>query len=333
MYFKRFIFDKDALKTSYGSKLYKEMQERGLSPEIRKGKESIIEGDNPQLIYREGKRTLLIGSRSPSKFENCRPSAHYQLPITSGCPGLCEYCYLMTRTGENSYIKLNSNLEHIYEMINKYIKEGNGNKILFELSASSDPVPFEEPTEIVSTMINYFGNKENTGLRICTKFEPTESILTAKHNNNTDFRFSMNTPYVIDSYEHSTPSLDRRIIASKKIYEANYKLGIMIAPVFIYDNWKDDYSNMLDKIEAFLGDNIVSFEVVTHRYTNKARETIQKIFPETTLDMEDENRKFKMGQFGYGKYVYSKDNMNIVKEFFAHEIEKKFPSAKLLYVV
>src|SRR3712207_8832628 len=51
----------------------------------------------------------------------------------------------------------------------------------------------------------------------------------------------------------------------------------------------------------------IIFEVISHRYTTKAKNRILEIFPETTLPMEDEDRKFKYGQFGYGNMFILKD--------------------------
>ena len=41
-----------------------------------------------------------------------------------------------------------------------------------------------------------------------------------------------------------------------------------------------------------------------------------QIFEETKLPMDDEKRTYKYGQFGYGKYVYSKETMAEIKELF-----------------
>jgi spore photoproduct lyase len=334
MYFDRFIFEQAALKTEYGKQLFSSLIKKGLSPEIKQGRSAVytIE-ENKRHAFGEGKRTLIIGSRSPSKFENCRPSADYQLPVFTGCPGLCEYCYLMTRMGEQPYVKLNANIVNVLTNITKYIEENMPKTTSFELSASSDPLPFEEPTGIVSFIINHFASLPNGRLRICTKFEPNADILKANHNGHTDFRFSINTPGVIDSYEHVTPSLDRRISAAKNIINAGYKTGIMIAPVFLDDDWKNDYAKLIENLKSNLGSGVSTFEVVTHRYTTKAKETINNIFPQTKLDMDDEKRKFKMGQFGYGKYVYDSEKIKQVKEFFSSEISKQFPDSELLYVV
>ena len=32
--------------------------------------------------------------------------------------------------------------------------------------------------------------------------------------------------------------------------------------------------------------------------------------------MDDQERKFKYGQFGYGKYIYTKEQLDDMKEFY-----------------
>ena len=77
----------------------------------------------------------------------------------------------------------------------------------------------------------------------------------------------------------------------------------------------------------------IIFEVISHRYTTKAKNRILEIFPETTLPMTDEDRKFKYGQFGYGKYIYSKEQLAEMKEFFITHIKEVFPNSIVKYVI
>ena len=75
------------------------------------------------------------------------------------------------------------------------------------------------------------------------------------------------------------------------------------------------------------------FEVISHRYTTKAKNRILQIFPETTLPMEEEDRKYKYGQFGYGKYVYTPEQLKEMKEFFKTEIKDAFPESIIRYII
>ena len=49
--------------------------------------------------------------------------------------------------------------------------------------------------------------------------------------------------------------------------------------------------------------------------------------------MNDEERKYKYGQFGYGKYVYNKEELSDMKEFFQKEISEIFPESEVKYII
>lgn len=49
--------------------------------------------------------------------------------------------------------------------------------------------------------------------------------------------------------------------------------------------------------------------------------------------MNDEKRKYKYGQFGYGKYIYTKEQLADMKVFFTHAIEEVFPEAVIKYII
>ena len=54
-------------------------------------------------------------------------------------------------------------------------------------------------------------------------------------------------------------------------------------------------------------------------------------YPNTSLDMSEDNRTIKRNKFGGIKYVYTKDIMQQLRSFFESEIAKRFPQAKVLY--
>ena len=161
-------------------------------------------------------------------------------------------------------------------------------------------------------------------------------MLDAKHNNHTEIRFSINTQRVIDDYEHHTASANKRIEAAVKVANAWYKVGFIIAPVFLYENWKEEYKILIqsikDKLPKDFNENII-FEVISHRYTSRAKNRILEIFPETTLPMNDEERKFKYGQFGYGKYLYTKEQLIEMKDFFMENLKEVFPNSIVKYII
>jgi spore photoproduct lyase len=58
-----------------------------------------------------------------------------------------------------------------------------------------------------------------------------------------------------------------------------------------------------------------------------------EIFPQTTLPMNEEERTFKYGQFGYGKYMYSKEEIAEIKVFFQQKIQKMFLLPEIQYII
>ena len=63
---------------------------------------------------------------------------------------------------------------------------------------------------------------------------------------------SVNPEEIIGKIELGTSSLSDRIEALNKMAEADYPVGLLIAPVVIVDDWKDKYTELLDKLEAQL---------------------------------------------------------------------------------
>jgi spore photoproduct lyase len=335
---KRVIFEKDSLDYEVARNIYEMF--KGKDVEIinltsNKLKQH-IPGDGLASQYGEGKRTLVVGTKKSMKFQTCKPSAHYQIPLVSGCMGQCEYCYLNTMLGDKPYVKVHVNVDDILNQAHKYIDERMPDTTVFEGAATSDPVPVEPYTHALERSIVFFGRSENAKFRFVTKYNDIDTLLNLEHKGNTEIRFSINTSSVIDKYEHFTASRDKRIEAGIKASMAGYPVGFLIAPVFIYEGWKEEYHDLLVELRSKLPENLkfpLTFEVISHRYTTTAKNRIVQIFPENELPMNDEERVFKYGQFGYGKYVYPKESLNEIKEFFAEEIGNLFTNKEIKYII
>lgn len=336
---KRILFEKNSLEYDIGKNIYNYFKDRDNIEIIELSNNKIkdkIPGDNLYNFYREGKNTLVVGVRKGLKFQSCKPSAHYQLPLFSGCIGQCEYCYLNTNLGDKPYMRVNVNVAEILDNAQKYIEERLPEITIFEGSATSDPIPSEPYAHSLEQAIIFFSNSNNGRFRFVTKFTDVDTLLNIEHKGNTEIRFTLNTNRVIDDFENRTPSMEKRIEAAIKIIKAEYPMGFIIAPVFIYDNWKEDYRNLLLHINNALPENIIhplTFEVISHRYTSRAKNVILEAFPDTTLPMNDEDRTFKYGQFGYGKYVYTKEQLAEIKEFFNSEIDNIFTNKIIKYII
>lgn len=292
-----------------------------------------IEGKSHLENYTKSKKTIYLTITKEKKLRPCSPSADYQFSLSSSCPGHCEYCYLQTTQGEKPFMKLFVNIDDILDVIQIHIDNNLPKITTFESGSITDPVALEHLTGNLKRCIEFFANSENGRLRVVTKYDNVDSFLGIKHNNHTKFRFSINTEYVIKKFEHNTSSFNERIEAARRIAKAEYPIGFIIAPIIIYDNWKNDYTELIDKLKSELGDydKMITFELIQHRFTATAKELILTRFPKTELDLNEENRELKWGPYGKFKYVYPKEESNEIKEYISELILNNFSNAIIEY--
>ncbi|WP_028783718.1 spore photoproduct lyase [Thalassobacillus devorans] len=293
-----------------------------------------LPGDNHFQQYRVAKSTLVVGVRKTLKFDTSKPSAEYAIPLATGCMGHCHYCYLQTTMGSKPYIRTYVNVEEVFESANKYMEERAPEPTRFEASCTSDIVGVDHLTHSLKRAIEFFGESEYGKLRFVTKFAHVDHLLDAKHNGKTRFRFSMNADYVIKFLEPGTSRLDERIEAAVKVANAGYPLGFIIAPIYLYDDWKEGYRELFEKLEAKLpafAKKDLTFELIQHRFTQPAKKTIQKNYPMTKLEMDESKRQYKWGKYGIGKYVYKKEEQQDMKDTLTEYIEKYLPEGKFEY--
>lgn len=318
---KHVYIEKEALDYPLGVELKEKFENMDIPVDIlESNRVNFLRGKNVQEKYEIGKRVLVIGVRRTLEFQSCKPSAHYQLPLVTGCIGKCEYCYLNTNLQDKPFTRIYVNIDDVFKKAKKYVQTGKFKPTIFEGSATSDPVPVEPYTHALAQSIEYFGKLPDARFRFVTKFTDVDGLLHLKHNEKTEIRFSINTDTVIESFEHGTPRVKKRIEAARKVIKAGYPVGFLIAPVFIYPNWKEDYLMLIKMLKNYLPDedlkHPITFEIISHRFTPTAKNHILQVFEQSKLPMDEAERTYKYGQFGYGKYVYPKETIAEIKELF-----------------
>lgn len=330
------LIEEKALDYPLGQSLYQRFQQEGIIEKIPShNRIKSNTGKTVQEKYVAAKNTLVIGVKRGLEFQSCKPSAHYQLPLSTSCPGMCEYCYLQTTLGKRPFVRIYVNQEEILRRAKEYIQERSPEVTVFEGAATSDPLPVEPYSRALAKTITFFSQEELGRFRFVTKFTNVDSLLQLEHRGHTRFRFSLNTEHVIKRFEHHTPRLADRLAALTKVQAAGYPIGIIIAPVIIYEGWQGDYRKLIREIKLSLPENNqeITFELISHRYTSRAKSNILSLYPNTKLAMNEEERQLKYGQFGYTKYLYRKDDLKEMKDILEQEINKYFPDSKIEYFV
>jgi spore photoproduct lyase len=323
--------DPKILKYDEGKKAIKYLEK--LKVPMVNSKKVIIDCGAPEKNYAKAKRTILFTTNSQKKLVSCRPSADYQFSLSSSCPANCEYCYLQTTQGEKPFMKVFVNIEEILEVVQNYIDNNMPNITTFECASITDPIALEHLSGNLKRCIEFFGQSSKGRLRLVTKFDDVDYFLKLKHNKHTKFRFTLNTNYVINNFEHNTSNFQERVEAIKKIANAGYPIGFIIAPIMIYDNWKEEYRDLFEALKMALVDysEEVSFELIQHRFTKTAKELIIQRFKNTKLDLNEETRQLKWGPYGKFKYVYKKPDSEDIKNYISDLINSNFQHAVIDY--
>ena len=278
------------------------------------------------------KRNLIIGTRKTHRFVENHKVSDYLVPYTSsGCIASCMYCYLVCNYNKCSYLRLFVNREEMLEKIIK-VSEKSEKDLTFEIGSNSDLILENTITNNLVWTIENFRNTKKGKLTLPTKFAFVDELLPIKHNGKIIIRMSVNPEYIINNIEYGTSRLKDRVEAINKLVEADYEVGIIIAPVIFLDNWEKLYLDLI----IYLYNNLskkakkkVFFEVIFMTYSF-VQDAINKEAFKNSIEIFD---KDKFTGRGKGKYMYKNEFRKEGELFFRNNLYKYFPNNKLWYIV
>ncbi len=329
-------FEPGALEYPKGQRIYDWARQAGIPIRMTTSHNRItnLPGDSELEQYKIAKRTLVVGVRKTLKFDTSKPSAEYAIPIATGCMGHCHYCYLQTTLGAKPYIRVYVNIDDILDAARGYIEERKPEITRFEAACTSDPVGLEPITGSLRELIEFMADQPHGRLRFVTKFHTVDNLLDARHKGHTRIRFSVNSKYVIKHFEPSTSRFEERIEAAAKVAAAGYPIGFIIAPIIMHDGWEEGYTELLHALSQALpahASSNLTFELIQHRFTKTAKNVIEKRYPKSKLEMEIEQRKYKWGRWGQGKYVYPDEQAEALRMLITERIFEHYPDATIDY--
>ena len=330
---KAVYFEEAIINYPLGNELLNRYKKMGIPCKIIESHNNIEEMRSQQNNqFPNMKQNLIIGIRKSMKYVPNTKTSDFLVPYTSsGCSAMCLYCYLVCNYNKCAYLRLFVNRE---EMMNKLIKTANAspNDLTFEIGSNSDLILENTITQNLEWTIEEFAKTQKGNITLPTKFDMIDSLLTLNHQGKTIIRMSINPTTIIKRIEIGTSSLSQRVNAINKLYMSDYKIGILIAPVIMVENWKEYYLEML----AYLSENLdikaknnLGIEIIFMTYSYIHRMINTEAFPNAP-ELFD---KTLMSARGIGKYAYKKDLKEDAENFFRTNIPKYLPDARIEYVV
>lgn len=309
---------------------YKEKNIKFIAIENHNNIEAMRKKSNSE--FPKMKRNLIIGVRKTHKFVPNHKVSDYLVPYTSsGCIAMCLYCYLVCNYNKCAYLRLFVNREQMLEKIKKVANKAEKD-LVFEIGSNSDLVLENTITGNLEWTIENFKDSEKGFLTFPTKFDMVDPLLNLDHRGKIIIRMSVNPKEIIKNIEIGTSTLENRVKAINKLKEADYKVGILIAPIVLVDNWKNEYEELVKYLYENLSEKVkkdVFFEVIFMTYSYVHRMINQDAFP-THIKLYS---KEMMTGRGKGKYTYKKEIREEAKIFLEDLIKKYFPYNDIKYIV
>ena len=282
--------------------------------------------------FADMKRNLIIGVRKTHKFVENHKTSDYLVPYTSsGCTAMCMYCYLVCNYNKCAYLRLFVNREQMLEKIIKTAQKSE-KELTFEIGSNSDLVLENTITGNLVWTIENFANTQKGYLTFPTKFDMVDDLLPLNHQQKIIIRMSVNPEEIINKVEFGTSRLKGRIEAINKLAEAGYKIGILIAPVILVENWKTLYTELIQQLHVKLTEKVKKeafFEIIFMTYSYVHTKINEEAFP-NAINLY--NKEVMTGR-GKGKYAYKKETRFEAEMYIREQMEKYFPQNKIEYIV
>lgn len=276
------------------------------------------------------KKNLIIGTRKTHKYTPNAKISNFLVPYTSsGCTAMCMYCYLVCNYNKCAYLRLFVNRE---QMLDRIIKTANSaeENYVFEIGSNSDLVLENTITNNLVWTIENFKNSKKGKLTFPTKFDMVDSILKLDHQGKIIVRMSVNPEEIINKVEFGTSRLKQRIEAINKLVEADYEVGILVAPIIFIDNWKRLYEKLFKDLSELLSKRVkekVFFEFIFMTYSYIHKMINKEAFPNA---IELYNKEL-MTVRGRGKYTYNQFVRQEGEKFFRELMHKYFQINQIIY--
>ncbi len=331
MFPEKIYYEPDSLKYDLGRFLKDKYRDVTWIPiENHNNIEELRSNSNKEFVRM--KRYLIIGVRKTHKYVPNHKVSDFLVPYTSsGCSASCLYCYLVCNYNKCSYLRLFVNRE---QMMRKLIKTADSSRdgLTFEIGSNSDLVLENTITGNLEWTINEFSKSSKGFLTFPTKFDMVAPLLDLDHRGRTIMRMSVNPERIIQRVEFGTSPLKSRIRALNQMCDAGYRVGLLIAPVILEDNWMKQYEELIGELSDELtakAKKELFIEIIFMTYSFVHRKINNEAFP-NAVELYDQTL---MTGRGRGKYCYRNQLREQGEEFLRSQISMKLGNIPILYVV
>ncbi len=244
--------------------------------------------------YRDGKKSIEFVPYKGEKMDTCA-TIHDEyvccnvkvLKSVSNCPFDCSYCFLQNYL-TNPQLEVVDDHQKLIQEIELKINAQPWRFFRIGTWELGDSLALDHETGQASKLIEYFSSCQNAILELKTKSDVVDTILDCDHQQKTVVSWSMNSKYVIDTEEHKTATLEKRLLAIKKVVNAGYLIGLHFDPMIYYPDWYDDYMDLLDQLSEIVPSSQIAWiSIGSLRFNPEQKRLIETNFRGSKLTCQE----------------------------------------------
>ncbi len=202
------------------------------------------------------------------------PSYRYlSLDVAEGCFFDCAYCYLQSYLNHGALV-IFLDLESLVVELDAL----PGDRFWISTGLLSDSLLAERSWPILPELSRRIPDGSVLELR-----SKSNDVSIMKDSSITRgpvvISWSLNPDRIAATYEYRAAPMSDRLSAAHQAIQYGYRVAFHFDPVFFYDTWKEDYSELFDTLNQFPVDRIAFLSVGLFRYMPDLGAVIRKRFP------------------------------------------------------
>ena len=208
-------------------------------------------------------RTLAMLGAAP--FYHSEPRAQWQthqvcwslhdLHSAWGCFHRCAYCQ------RGSVYVINVDLEAFVEHVDQLLADNPWQKTI-RYDVEQDVLAIEPEYGACELLVNDFARRPDRYLILFSKSANVDHLLSLDHRGHTIMLWTLSTHTVSRQHEPKTGTMEERIEAARRCQAAGYPVRFKCKPIVPIRNWREEITDMLEKLYAAVQPENLSMEMV-----------------------------------------------------------------------
>lgn len=211
-----------------------------------------------------GSRTMAMFGVAPFHHYERRPEwkrghvcwSLHDLHTCWGCLHRCAYCQ------RGSVYVINLNVEEFLDHVHRLVTGQAAWQKTFRYDVEQDVLAIEPEYGACEPLVDYFAQRPDQYLILFSKSANVDHLLPLDHRGHTIMLWTLTTGMVSRQFEAYTGTMEERLEAARKCQEAGYPVRFKCKPILPTVNWRQDVTEMLERLYATVTPGNISMEAV-----------------------------------------------------------------------